>query len=225
MSGATPGLPAQDCRQARLHIGADPRNVPADVAAHVEGCAACRGFRDEMQMIDGKVHAALGLPLSEFRRPARPARRFALAASVLLGVIIAGGAWLFRPATALASEVVQHVEEEADSWNMDQPLPPEQVGRILDTAGAQFDSPFPVVYGYPCPFRGHRVAHLVVRTPNGPMTVMLIPHERVMRRTAIEQSGMQGVLLPAGPGSVALLTRDGKVPEAMAEDIVSRVRW
>jgi hypothetical protein len=81
------------------------------------------------------------------------------------------------------------------------------------------------VYGYPCPFKGHRVAHLVVQTPRGTMTVMLIPHERVRRRTEFARDGMNGVLLPAGTGSVALLTRTGAVPEAVADEIVSRVHW
>jgi len=54
---------------------------------------------------------------------------------------------------------------------------------------------------------------------------MLIRHEHVMRRTEFSQGGMHGVLLPAGAGSVALLTRDGEVPDALAADIVSRVRW
>ena len=219
MSGANPH------GYARLHIGADPRALPADVAAHVDGCADCRRFRDEMLMLDGKVHAALELPLSEFRRRAPPARRYALAASVVLAVLVAGGFWLFRPATALAGEVVAHVEGEADSWNSHQPLPAAEIAKILDTAKAQFDSPYPIVYGYPCPFRGHRVAHLVVQTPNGTMTVMLIRHEHVMRRTEFSQDGMHGVLLPAGAGSVVLLTRDGEVPDALAADIVSRVRW
>lgn len=216
---------ALDCRHVRLHIGADPNSLPPEVAAHLEGCAACRRFRDEMLMLDGKVHAALELPLAEFRRPARPARRYALAASVVLAVLLAGGLWLFRPATALAGEVVAHVEGEADSWNSRQPLPPAEIAGILRTAGAQFDSPYPIVYGYPCPFRGHRVAHLVVQAPNGTMTVMLIRHEHVMRRTEFSRDGMHGVLLPAGEGSVALLTRDGEVPDALAEDIVSRVKW
>ena len=104
-------------------------------------------------------------------------------------------------------------------------FPGEQVADVMRTAGAQFESPYPVVYGYPCPFKGHRVAHLVVRTARGTMTVMLIPHERVRRRTEIVRDGMSGVLLPAGKGSVALLTRDGAVPDALADEIVSRVRY
>ena len=225
MSGTGSHDPPENCRHARLHIGADPRALPPEVAAHVATCAECRRFRDEMLMLDGKVLAALELPLGQFRKPAAPSRRFALAASLVLALIVGGGFWMFRPATALAGAVVAHVAGEAGSWDMRQPLPPAEIAAVLRTAGAQFDSPFPIVYAYPCPFRSHRVAHLVVQTGNGTMTVMLIPHEQVRRRTEFSQDGMRGVLLPAGRGSVALLTRDGAVPDSVAEEIVSRVRW
>jgi hypothetical protein len=225
MSDATSRGQPENCRHARLYIGADPHSLPSDIAAHVQSCAACRRFRDEMLMLDGRLHAALEVPLARFRTRVPPARRFALAASVVLAMIVAGGLWIFRPATALASAVVGHVEGEADSWNMQQPLPPAQVVEVLRTAGVQFDSPLPIVYGYPCPFQGKRIAHLVLLTDHGTMTVMLIPHVHVMRRTEFAQNGMSGVIVPAGKGSVALLTRDGTVPEALAEQIVSRVRW
>jgi hypothetical protein len=220
MSAADPGH-----REARLHIGADPHHLPAEIAAHVAGCADCRRFRDETLALDGRVHAALDLPLARFRQPVAPARRFALAASVVLALLVAGGFWIFRPATALAGEVAAHVEEEADSWNSRETMNAAQVAKIMRNAGAQFESPYPVVYGYPCPFKGHRVAHLVLQTPRGTVTVMLIPHEQVRRRTAIARDGMNGVLLPAGSGSVALLTREGAVPDALADEIVSRVRY
>jgi Protein of unknown function (DUF3379) len=225
MSAAGARITPEDCRHARLHIGADPQGMSAEVAAHVATCAGCQRFREEMLMLDGKVHAALELPLRNFRRPAQPARRFALAASVVLALILGGGFWLFRPATALAGAVVEHVADEAGSWDMHEPLPPAEIAGVLRTAGVQFDSPLPIVYAYPCPFQGSRIAHLVVQTGNGTMTIMLIPHEQVRRRTEFSQNGMRGVLLPAGRGSVALLTRDGAVPEALAEEIVSRVRW
>lgn len=221
MSAAGP-----DHRQARLHIGADPHHLPAEVLAHLDACAECRRFRDETLALDGRLHAALELPLERFRRPAPPARRYALAASAVLALLVAGGAWLLRPATALAGDVTRHVVDEPESWSGDQPLTPAEVADVLRTAGAQFDSPYPVLYGYPCPFKdGHRVAHLVVQAPNGKMTVMLIPHEQVRRRTEFARAGLSGVLLPAGNGSVALLTRDGQVPDAVAEAVVSRVRY
>ena len=36
-----------DCRQVRLAIGGDPRNLSAEVRLHVEGCASCRKFHEE----------------------------------------------------------------------------------------------------------------------------------------------------------------------------------
>ena len=49
----------------------------------------------ETVAIDGRVRAALELPLTKFRKAAPPpARRFALAASVVLALLIGGGFWL-----------------------------------------------------------------------------------------------------------------------------------
>ena len=56
------------------------------------------------------LHAALELPLADFRHGPRRARRwYALAASVVLALLMAGGFWLTRPSVALAGEVVEHV--------------------------------------------------------------------------------------------------------------------
>jgi hypothetical protein len=214
-----------DCRHARLHIGADPQDLPADVAAHLSGCAECRRFRDETLALDGRLHAALELPLERFRAKAPPAKRFALAASLLVALVLAGGVWVLRPANALARDLVTHVEEEADSWGASQRLQPEEIAAILRTAGAHFDTSLAVVYGYPCPFRGRPIAHLVVRTASGPRTIMLLPHDHVRWRKKFSQDGLEGVLLPAGEGSIAVLSRDGVVPAALAEEIVNHVRF
>jgi hypothetical protein len=220
MSAAGP-----DCRHARLHIGAEPRPLPPEIAAHLETCAECRRFRDETLALDDRLRAALELPLTRFRKHAPPARRFALAASVVLALLVAGGLWVLRPQSALAGEVVEHVTHEADSWEMRVQLPASAVADVLAQAGVKFDASMPVVYAMPCEFRGYVVPHLVVQTANGPMTVMLLAHEKVSKRTEFSENGYRGVLLPAGSGSVAVLMRDGVVPAAVAEKIVSEVRF
>jgi hypothetical protein len=222
-----------DCRHARLHIGADPHSLPPDVAGHVATCADCRRYREETLMLDGRVRAALEMPLAAFRTPAavpaEPAhprvRRYALAASVALGVFLAGGFWLLNPQPALAGELVEHIRHEAFSWDIKEPMAPAEVAGVLRMAGVEFDAHVPIVYAAPCPFRGRRIAHLVVQTANGPMTVMLLPHETVKKRGEFAEDGMHGVILPAGAGSVAVLARGADVPAAMADEIVSSVRW
>ena len=95
-------------------------------------------------------------------------------------------------------------------------MPDASIAKVLETAGVEFDAHMPIVYAYPCPFRGHRIAHLVVQTAHGPLTVMLLPHVTVTRREKFSESGLNGELLPAGTGSVAA---------ADADAMVSAVRW
>jgi hypothetical protein len=214
------------CQEVRLAVGADPQSLSADVVAHLATCAACSRFRDETLMLDRNLRAALELPLSEFRqRAARPMRRYALAASVTLGLAIAAAMWIVLPQPALAGDVIEHALHEPDSWDSSEPVPAAEVAAVLKMAGVEFDSRMPIVYAAPCPFHGRRMAHLVVQTSSGPMTIMLLPHETVSRRREFSEDGMRGVLLPAGGGSVAVLARDGVVPDSLAEEIVSAVRW
>lgn len=216
-----------DCRQARLAIGADPRHVPAEIRLHVDACPACRKFHEEMLGMESRVEAALQLPLHRFRdarsKPA-PRQRFALAASLLVAVLVGTGAWLFRPQTALAEEVVEHVRHEAGSWDLQRRLDSGEIEAVLTKAGVRFDSSMPVVYASPCLFHGHVSPHLVVQTENGPVTVMLLASEKVARRQEFSEGGFAGVLLPAGEGSVAVLTRGGAVSRTTVAAVLSAIR-
>lgn len=216
---------SSQCRHARLHIGAEPHALPPEVAAHVEVCAECRRFRDETLKLDRGLRAALELPLARFRAPARPQRRFALAASIALAIVVAGGVWIARSTPALAGEVVEHVSDEPRSWGLKVPLSSGEISAVLRQAGVKFDPHLPVVYASACPFHGRLVPHLVVETAQGPMTVMLLSKEKVSRRRAFAEEGYRGVLLPAGKGSVALLMQSGKVPEDDAARIVGEVSF
>jgi hypothetical protein len=216
-----------NCHEVRLAIGGDPYSLSGDVNAHLETCEACRRFRDETLMLDRNLRAALELPLSEFRRPAvHPARRYyALAASLLVGLLIAGTMWVVLPQPALAGDVLEHARHEPGSWDGTEVRPAAEVAAVLKLAGVEFDSKLPITYAAPCPFHGRRMAHLVVQTANGPLTVMLLPRETVSRRREFTENGMRGVLLPAGGGAVAVLAREGDVPAPVADEIVSAVRW
>jgi len=218
---------ALDCEHVRLAIGGDPRNLSGEVARHLDGCAACRKFRDETLVLEGRIQAALELPLHRFRPAKQPApvRRFALAASVLVALLVGGGAWFFRPQTALAADVAEHVRHESGSWALQRRLSTEEVAAVLTRAGVSFDSSMPVVYASPCVLRGHVAPHLVVHTEQGPLTVMLLPGEKLSRRQEFSEDGLEGVLLPAGEGSVAVLTQGGAVGPTTEAALISAVRW
>ncbi|HEV7609573.1 MAG TPA: DUF3379 family protein [Steroidobacteraceae bacterium] len=217
---------SDQCRHARVAIGGDPHDLSPEVKAHLAGCAGCSRFLLETLALDGRVRSALELPVNRFRSATTaPVRRFALAASVMLAMLIGGGFWLLSPQPALAGEVLDHVRHEGGSWGAHEVLSGAELAEVLQQAGVKFDTSMPVVYAMACPFHGHLVPHLVVQTANGPMTVMLLAHEKVAARQEFSADGFEGVLLPAGSGSVAVLMQNGKVPEAIAADLVSGVRW
>jgi len=214
-----------ECREARLHIGAAPHELPAAVQSHVAGCAACQRFLDETRGLDGRVRQALEVPLTRFRERAAPRRWYAMAASVVLALVIAGGVWFVRPQSALAGEVVSHIEHEAGSWEQTGRLPGSDFAAVLEQAGVQIDLSVPVVYAAACIFRGHRVPHFVVTTASGPVTVMVLPHEKIRMRSRFSESGMHGVLVPVNEGSIAIVARNGEVPESLAAQLAGGVHW
>ena len=60
-----------------------------------------------------------------------PARRFALAASVVLAVLVGGGFWLLKPQPALAGDVLEHVKHEGGSWDAHEVLSPVALAEVL----------------------------------------------------------------------------------------------
>lgn len=214
-----------DCKHARREIGGDPQVLSAEVAQHLATCAACSKFRNETLAMEGRLRAALELPLHHFRETPRKEapRRFALAASVALAVLVGGGVWLLRPQPALAAEVVEHIRHEAGSWQTHDPVSPEALAAVLAKAGVRYDVRLPVTYASPCPFHGHIVPHLVVQTDQGPLTVMVLTYERVEKRSEFTEGEYHGVLLPAGSGGIAVLAPKGREFDGAVEAVLEGV--
>jgi hypothetical protein len=225
--------------EARLLIGADPHSVPSELAEHVAGCPECTQFQREMIALDSNIQRALehvpGVGVSTAVIPitsARPARRrltnawsgWALAASIALVSVLA--VWALRPNDTLAHDIVRHVDHESQSWSSTQPVPAAATNEILAKAGVALDmSSDKVMYARSCPFRGHTVPHLVVSTPQGPITVLILRNENVKHRMAFHEEGMTGVISPAPHGSIAVLAQGDENIDAVAREVQQSVRW
>lgn len=229
------------CEQARAAIGAEPRGSSAALEEHLAGCADCSGYQREMRALETQLERALALPVGNAAAPlkvtplpqrvpaavepaaAPPAstrwRGWALAASVLLtvllGVFVAGG----RDGEALATEVVEHMAGEVDSWDESREVPQSALDLVLRRSRVRLDRGAlgDVVYAHSCWFRGNWVPHLVLRTASGPVTVMVLPAESVDGVQRFDEGGYAGVIAPAAVGAVAVLSRgDAPVDEPLA---------
>ncbi len=222
-----------DYRSAML---ADPHNTDADLRAHREACAECREFTERLLRFESRLERALraGFPptaaVLPFERKSRnaartPRRWMAIAASVLLGVAIAGGIWLALPQQSLAADVVAHMAGEPEAWQRTEAVADSELDSVLKDSKLRLKPAAGIVsYASSCSFRGHRVPHLVVQTPVGPVTVMVLVHESVRNPMQFDDEGYRGTIVPVpGHGSIAVLMRDLKVGRGEIERIAARV--
>lgn len=205
----------------RAAILADPHGTDAEMRAHREACAECRAFTEQLLRFESRLERALRvdiapragvLPFERKRAHAAraPRRWMAIAASLLLGAAIAG-VWLTLPQSSLAAAVVAHMAGEPEAWRRtDVAVPNPELAQVLKDSKLRLRSDAGIVsYASSCTFRGHRVPHLVVQMPAGPVTVMVLVHESVRRPTQFDDQGYRGTIVPVpGHGSIAVLMRD-----------------
>jgi len=230
-----------DHAQYRRAILANPHDTDAELAAHREACAECSAYTERLLRFEGKLERALKVdpgadsstPRGGVVTPLRPRRRpvargwLAMAASVLVGLIIAGGLWLAAPHASLAADVVAHMAGEPEAWaRTDLPVPPPELEFALRNTHMRLRPDAGMVsYAQSCLFRGYRVPHLVVQTDMGPVTVMVLVHESVSKPTPFDEEGYRGVILPvAGHGSLAVLAKHQSGSLASVENVAARVR-
>ena len=216
------------CEQARLQIVADPGDSTAELERHLQDCESCRQFRAEMRTLDADIRRALERPpaaavTARFTASWRP---WALAASVLLAMLAVLAVWALRPSDTLAREVVAHVQEEPESWLARQQVDAQSIDSALHSAGVRLDiTSDRITYAQSCWFRDRYVPHLVVQTAQGPVTVMILRDQHVSSRRTFHEQGMSGVIVPAAPGSIAVLTRGGANLDALTAQMLQDVRW
>jgi len=219
------------CDDARPLIGGDPGTLTRELEEHLRGCAGCSELRAGMLRLDAALRRAFEEPpdmrvAAARRAPPARWRQWALAASVVIAMLAVGGVWLLRPSDTLASEVVAHVKGEPQSWLATHNVSAAAIDHALKSSGIGLDvDSEKIVYAQSCWFRGHYVPHLVLQTEHGPATVLLLRHEHVKARDDFHESGMRGVIVPAGDGSIAVLERGGKGIDELAGELRQEVHW
>ncbi len=231
-----------NCLDVRRQVGAEPRRLEPGVAEHCKTCAACAAFVRETQLLDGRLERAFAVPVPEglearivldasLKHAPRLWRPwFAAAASALLTLVIATAAYRHQHPVGddLASAVVAHIRDpdEVMAIGPDRALlhDASYVEGVFQGAGLRMQGSMDdVTYAHLCLFRGERVVHLVVQGDHGPVTIMLLPHIHVDSNTPVDEDGFHGVIVPAGKGSIAIVTNNATPVEPMEQEVASKV--
>ncbi len=231
-----------NCLEFRRIWSTEPGRKDPELAEHMAACGACSAFAVETESFDQLLVEALSLPVPESLRhfsldspaphaatPRRafPARRWALAASVVAAFLVSFGVWRMASPPDLGGELVAHILHEPASLHpAANPVEPGEIEGVLRRTGARFDAPIgSVSYIKTCPFRNKLVAHVVIEGSTGPVTLLLLPDVHVDAATPIDEEGFKGTIVPVGKGSVAIIGGDAE-PLAPVEETVSRaVAW
>lgn len=238
------------CFECRQQLAAEPASRTPAVVQHVSHCPTCARYQQELERLDQRIQNALAVPVpagladrivfSARRQPVQKARRFltqrpwlAAAALLLITLGLAGGWWTQRVfTTPLPQALVAHLWHEPQLLTLPAQTrtSAEKVASVLDWGGATISGQLEkktgkVQHAGLCLFRGRLVAHLVVASETGPVTVLLLPQIQVETPSRFTEQGFSGVLLPRGKGSIAVLSRSSQSSQAVASRYAAMIRW
>lgn len=233
-----------NCDEYREAITADPSRRDDD--GHADTCAACRDYRAEIEALDAEIAGALALDVPGYALPelpdvdasgvaTLPARRkrmrpewFALAATVAVVAVL--GVRMLDPgmgSATLAEQVLAHVDHEPQSLlPTNQPVSDAELRAAIPANVSTLDhSAGLVTYVRSCEINGHPVPHLVIQGEAGPVTILLMPEEPVSEAIPLRGEHVNGVILPVGGGSIAIIgTREERL-EHIEREVLNSVTW
>jgi hypothetical protein len=225
-----------DCLEFRRQVGAEPFIEGPAIDAHRSECPACARHQDELRAMDGLIARALTVEMRGLAEPtqaahaarATPIRRrlFAIAASIVVGLSVGLVLLVSAPRASLAREVIDHVAHEPGALAATVAIAPGELAGVLDPEGTRLRPGIgDVSFAARCVHDGHVVPHLVVRMPEGTVTVLLLRHRELDEAVAIEAQGFEGVVLPAPRGSIAIVGQGIENLDGVAQKVFEAVDW
>lgn len=212
-----------NCLIFRRDVLVDPRAASGDVREHARECAACADFRSRTAALDAKIAEVLAVPVpagleervlaASRGARSRPRRQFLALAASLAGIAVVGGGTFFAlrddPMALAGIDFV--VEEEANAILNAKPANPGDLVQVARSLSLELPRQLGEVrYIGICPFQGTIAHHVIVTTPQGKATLLLLPERPVASRGSASARGLRSIVKPAGAGSVAVISESSR---------------
>jgi hypothetical protein len=198
-----------------------------------------------MMALDLRIARALVLPVPELEVPelpdidtdnvvALPARRrfpgvarYAIAATVVIAAFLSFRIFNTPVYPSLADEIIAHLDHEPYSLRAtDEPVSDRRLNRIVPASVATMNHDAGLItYAQSCVINGKRIPHLVIQGKNGPVTILLMPDEEVDAAVELEGESINGVILPVGKGSIAIIGEEEENLGRIQENLLNSVAW
>lgn len=233
---------AMNCLEFRRLALANPQHPGPTALEHEATCQECAHFYLDLRRREEDLYQALAIPVPEGladrillqTRPRLldqvrsvrvwlPALAAALVLALGLNLMIPRG---MSPET-LAAGVIAHVRHEPEVLAAEQSVPMAKLVRAFARSGGDLTSePAQVSYAGRCPLPGGgHGEHIVLKTPQGKVTLILMPSKPVTAALRLFKDGLNVSVLPAGEGSLALVAESDALVRGAEADLQRVVRW
>lgn len=233
-----------NCLEFRRAALADPHHPGREALEHEASCPPCAHFYRELRMQEEALYEAMNVLVPDgladrvlLRRTRGWRERFiprfampALAASLVLAIAIGLG-WNFQSAALtpemLAAGIAAHVEEEQKALRAEQRVPLARLVAAVKRGGGELGKPpGEASYADHCPLPGGGTGeHLVFNTPHGKLTLILMPGKRITHPMRLDKDGLTVSLMPAGEGSLALVSNNRERIGDAENWVRGNLRW
>ncbi len=82
-----------------------------------------------------------------------------------------------------------------------------------------------VTYAQSCIINGKTIPHLVIQGEKGPITLLLMPEEMIDGAMTLDGKGVNGVIIPMGNGSIAIIGERDEPLDEIEQRIIDSVEW
>lgn len=205
-----------NCLQVRREILADPILGKRMAGAHLSNCAPCTDFATRTTHLDAEIAAALTIPAPPelpqnilgmtLRRQQSRRRVLAVAASFVVASTVAGFVSFKRDDPMALAGIDFVIEEEANAILTAMASDPAALTRVVEALHIDLPRQLGELrYIGTCPFRGTIAHHLITTTPQGKVTLLLLPDQRVDEPKSAHARGLRALVRPAGQGCIAMI--------------------
>ncbi|HEY5720019.1 MAG TPA: DUF3379 family protein [Gammaproteobacteria bacterium] len=163
-----------------------------------------------------------------FDRPAWVGAYAAFATVLLVVGVLRGGLQDGAPQLLpLEQLVAEHTLEESFATRVSMPVPRGEIESLFAQFGARLVADLGgVTFANGCVMEnGIKGAHLVLDTPQGKVTVLVIPHRPVDGARTLRFAGHEGRIVPYGRGSLAVIGDGGGALGPVEQRFRSAVQW
>jgi hypothetical protein len=153
--------------------------------------------------------------------------RYAIAATVVIAAFLSFRIFNTPVYPSLADEIIAHLDHEPYSLRAtDEPVSDRRLNRIVPASVATMNHDAGLItYAQSCVINGKRIPHLVIQGKNGPVTILLMPDEEVDAAVELEGESINGVILPVGKGSIAIIGEEEENLGRIQENLLNSVAW